>query len=155
MRFHYAIEKRLFDRLWARKRKEYEAAGLSEQAIQELYCFDWEWFLSRRRYANHTQPLPAEQISGEMDEGQSSLVNKFSSLMTQLDESQIGGRYGWVESVEDRLLYDKLRRLSRSDLELLTLLVIEGYTQPQLAEHMGCSQANISKKLTRIKKFLK
>ena len=59
-----------------------------------------------------------------------------------------------VEEIEDAQLLNKLRRLSRADLELLTLLM-EGYKQPQIAQLQGCSQSNISQKITRIEKLLK
>lgn len=154
MAFYYAKEKREFDREWEQLRREYEAAGMSEQDIQALYDFDWQWFCSRRRFINHTQSLPAETIDGENSQAQSSLLRKFASFTISLDESQIGGRYGWIEEVEDSQLLDKLRRLSADDLELLTLIAIEGYTQVEIAQLRSCSKNAISKKFIRIKKSL-
>lgn len=155
MAFYYAKEKREFDREWEKLRSEYTTAGMSGEDIDKLYAFDWDWFCSRRRFINHTQGLPAENIEGEDSAEQSSLIRKFSSFSVSIDETLMGGRYGWVEEVEDAQLLDKLRRLSTDDLELLTLIVIEGYTQTETAHLQGCSQNAVSKKYLRIKKYLK
>lgn len=154
MAFYYAKEKREFDREWEQLRREYEAAGMSEQDIQTLYDFDWQWFCSRRRFINHTQSLPAEAIDSEDGQTQSSLIRKFASFSISLDESQIGGRYGWIEEVEDSQLLDKLRKLSADDLELLTLIAIEGYSQSELTRMGFEKQYKLSRQMSRIKKFL-
>lgn len=155
MAFYYAKEKRKFDHEWEQLREEYEAAGMLEKDIQELYEFDLQWFRSSRRFINHTQNLPAETNEGEDGGKQSSLIRKFSSFSTNFDESQLGGRYGWIENIGDRRLLDKLRKLSVDDMELLTLIAIEEYNQTEVSRLLGCSQKNISLKIGRIKKFLK
>lgn len=155
MAFNYAKEKRDFDREWEQLRAEYEAAGMSAQDISTLYDFDLQWFCSRRRFTNHTQSLPAEVIEGEDSREQSSLLRKFAAFSVSLNESAMGGRYGWMEEIDNPRLLDKLRKLSHEDLELLTLLSIDGYTQTEIALSKGCSQNAISKKYLRIKKVLK
>ena len=155
MAFYYAKEKREFDWEWEQLRREYEAAGMSEENIQALYDFDWQWFCSRRRFMDHTQSLPAETIDGEDSREQSSLIRKFASFSVCFDEFQLGGRYGWVEEIEDSKLLDKLRKLSDDDLELLTLIAIEGYSQSELARMGFEKQYKLSRRITRIKKFLK
>lgn len=155
MAFNYAKERRAFDREWERLRGEYQAAGMTTESIDKLYTFDLEWFNSRRSFINHTQDLPSEAVPDEDDQERSSLIRKFASFSVALDESAMGGRYGWVEEIEDAGLLDKLRRLSRDDLELLTLITIEGYSQTETARLQGCSQKNISMKMSRIKRFLR
>ena len=155
MAFNYAKEKRDFDREWEQLRAEYEAAGMSAQDISTLYDFDLQWFCSRRRFINHTQSLPAEVIEGEDSREQSSLLRKFAAFSVSLNESAMGGRYGWMEEIDNPRLLDKLRKLSHEDLVLLTLLSIDGYTQTEIALSKGCSQNAISKKYLRIKKVLK
>ena len=127
---------------------------MSEQDIEVLYDFDQKWFRSRRRFINHTQDMPTDGIEDEDGREQSSLIRKFSTFSAHLDESGLGGRYGWVEQIENRLLLDKLRQLSQKDLELLTLLAIYGYSQSDIARMQGCARNTVSKKITRIKKLL-
>lgn len=154
MAFIYQLEKRKFEREWEQLRNEYEAAGMPQETIDQLYIFDWEWFCSRRSYENRNQALPAESVVSEDGEEQSSLVNKFKGFSVELDESLMGGRHGWMEQIENPQLVDKLRKLSEGDLELLTLVAIEGYSQSEL-ERMGFEkQYKISRRMARITKFL-
>ena len=55
MGFNYAAEKKKFETLWARLRREYRAAGMSDAAIQKMHDFDWEVFKQERIYRLHTQ----------------------------------------------------------------------------------------------------
>ncbi|GAB1476584.1 hypothetical protein MASR2M70_14180 [Bacillota bacterium] len=155
MAFNYGKEKREFDQEWNKLCSEYQAAGMSEKDIETLYAFDWSWFCSRRRFINHTQNLPSDTIDGEDSKERSSLILKFNTFSVDLDEAAMGGRYGWVEQIIDVRIADRLHRLSLEDLELLTLLVIDGYTQTEVARLQACSQNAISKKYLRIKKYLK
>ena len=60
----------------------------------------------------------------------------------------------WVNSIEDPQLYRGLRRLSIYDLELLTLIVFEGYKKSEVAEKLGCSRSAITQRMKKIKKKL-
>ena len=64
MGFNYAAEKKKFETLWARLRREYRAAGMSDAAIQKMHDFDWEVFKQERIYRLHTQDL----VIGILDE---------------------------------------------------------------------------------------
>ena len=57
MGFNYAAEKKKFETLWARLRREYREAGMSDAAIQKMHDFDWEVFKQERIYRLHTQDL--------------------------------------------------------------------------------------------------
>jgi DNA-directed RNA polymerase specialized sigma24 family protein len=115
--------------------------------------FDWEFFLSERRYRMHTQPLPAECITENDEDSMSGLFKKFDSLKVTFSESDFSGRYSWVDAIEDDAVADKLKNLKLVDLELLTLIVIDDLTQEEIALLQGCTQGNISLKLTRLKKY--
>ncbi len=154
MGFYYALEKARFDRAWSKLRKEYQQAGMNEDAIEALYLYDWAAFRSQRSYENRTQPLPSEFISESISEN-STLVQRFSTLTTTFDESDFPGRYAWTDTIEDQRLAALLRQLSQDDLELLTYLVIEDHNQTETAQRWGCSQSSISTKFAKIKNFLK
>lgn len=49
MGFIYAAEKKKFETLRARLRREYRAAGMSDAAIRKMHDFDWEVFKQERR----------------------------------------------------------------------------------------------------------
>lgn len=64
------------------------------------------------------------------------------------------GRGGWIEELSDTRLSAKLRELPEADLELLTLLCVDGCSQAQAARVLGCTQQAVSKRLRKIKKYL-
>lgn len=155
MGFNYKKEWKLFTEEWKKLRKEYEKAGMTEDAIAAMYTFDVQCFRSRRRYFIHTQPLPEPYVGEGNQASQMTLFRKYPELSTFFDERDFSGRYAWIESVNDNCLYEKLQALSQEDLELLTLLAVDRYSQADIARLKGCSRNAITKKISRIKKFLK
>lgn len=154
MGFNYAQEKKRFDQTWDGLYKEYIEAGMDPESIQSLYEFDLDFFRSQRRYRSHTQDLPLETNSGET-KGISALLCRFTHGTSSFSESDFSGRYTWVDTIENPQLSLRLKQLSDEDLELLTLLVFEEWSQRELAQILGCSQSAISQRFNRIKKFLK
>lgn len=124
MVFYYLTEKRKFDTEWEKLRAEYEAAGMDEESIEKMKAFDWGWFCSRRVYENHTQSLPDPE--GYDDEEKSVLFRKFAALSVFFDENQSTDRFAWVEYIEDKALYERLRSFSFNDLELITMIAMVG-----------------------------
>lgn len=151
MGFNYGREKKKFDAEWKKKFAWYRAAGMSEDAIQTLYAFDWEQFKSERRYINHTQALPSDELLEWMSYR---VHNIYTSVRTDISEECLSARYDWIEQLDTPTLVQQLRRLSQEDIELLTLL-LDGYTQREIADMLGCTQPNIAQKMRRIKKNLK
>ena len=129
MGFNYGYEKKKFDSRWKRLEVEYCDAGMSEEQIAAMKEYDWAWFCSQRVFQNHTQPIPCEQYDEVC--GQSQLFRKFASLSYQWDVDKIDQtRYGWLASVENEQLLLRLKKLSKKDLELLTLLFVDGLHMP-------------------------
>ena len=155
MGFNYSKEKFIFEKEWEKLHEQYKNAGMSEDAIQELYDFDWSWFRMRRNYENRVQALPEEEIDEQNAKTCSNLFQRFTALSTSFDEIELSGRYAWIDTISDDALSKKLKDLSDDELELLTLLTIEGYTQREIARKMHCSQNAISKRLIKIKRILK
>ena len=155
MGFNYAKEKAQFEAEWTKLQKEYTAAGMAPEDIESMRTYDWDMFLSRRNYENHTQPLPDTYFSGDSLDGQSPLFRKFASLTIAFDEEDFLGRYKWIDSVGSVALSLKLKNLSKKDLELLTLYAIDGRTQAEIASLLGRDQSVISRKIRRIKNFLR
>lgn len=155
MGFNYAKEKKQFDMELKKLQKEYAAAGMTLKDIESMRTYDWNMFLSRRNYENHTQPLPDTYFSGESKDRRSPLFRKFASLTVEFDEESFSGRHAWIDTIDDAKLSLKLKALSVRDLELLTYLVVEGHDQCELAKKWRCSQAAVSQRFKKIKKFLR
>lgn len=147
MGFHYAREKQKFDAEWERLSAWYRAEGMSPEAIKELYQYDWAVFCRQRSFENRTQPLPEEPASV--------LHREFSQLTTVMTDTDLRGRYDWIESLEDEELAGRLKKLSEDDRELLTQIVMDGLTKAEVARLRGVTRQSINDKIQRIKKFLK
>ena len=154
MGFNNAIEKRKFDQKWMLLRKEYRRAGMKPADIDEMYNYDWVAYLSDRRYGEHTQPLPTDSLDNDSEDSMSGLFKKFDTLKVTFSEDDFTGRYSWVETIEDPIMYAKIVSLSFDDLELLTLIAIEEYSQSDLERIGYQKQYTTSRRLAKIKKFL-
>ena len=90
------------------------------------------------------------------DEATSPLYEKFSDVLTvSIERSGEHSRFWWIDETDDADLATKLRKLSVDDLELLTLIVQDGYTVVEIAHLHGVAHSTISRKLSRLKKYLK
>ncbi|MCI9279070.1 MAG: sigma-70 family RNA polymerase sigma factor [Lachnospiraceae bacterium] len=159
MGFNYGLEKKKFDGEWERLRREYAAAGMDEAAIEAMHEFDWQIFKRERTYCRHTQQVPRQRFDedGDMaEEGSFALymkyADRFSVAAAEVDRER---RDSWLDEIGSEALVARLKGLCGSDRELLTLYVFEGYTVTEIARMQGVSQPVISKKLNRLKKYLK
>lgn len=137
MAYNYAREKRRFDAEWKRRELWYRKEGMSEDDIEEMRRFDLEQFNRDRAYESRRRPL--ETACGSCY----TLMPEFNS-----------GHCGWMEELNDPRLSANLCELPEADLELLTLLCVDGLSQAQTARVLGCTQQAVSKRLYKIKKQL-
>ena len=155
MGFNYGLEKKNFDSQWAVTRKQYEDAGMSREAIQAMYDYDWSVFNANRSYQNHTQEMAAPSFE-QSEESYSPLMDKYREAVSVTDTyHETKSRFAWIGEIEDENLLSALEKLSDDDLKLLTLYVYEGYSTVELSKAYGIAHQNISKRIVKITNFLK
>jgi len=135
MSYNHAREFKKFEACQRRLRKQYERLGMPEADIAALYHTDLQEFNSDRRYEEHK---PERMVNCE-------------PLVSPEDGAH--SRLWWVEEINDPILATRLKSLSEADLELLTLYAFDEFGQAEIAGKLGISQAAVSKKLARLKKF--
>ena len=157
MSWNNAYERKKFEARQKKQSEEYRALGMTEEQIKEMYEFDLEQYKSDRRYHMHTQPFTSSDFDdGEDDESESTLLNKFFDELTVIiDSSSEHSRYWWIEEIEDEELAYRVKCLSSDEIEMLTLLAFDGYTQVEAAKKMGIPYRTFKFKLRIIKDFLK
>lgn len=139
MGFNYAREKRKFDKKWNEKERWYRKSGMSEDAIREMYKYDWSEFNSTRKFYRHGDDnVNVESI---VEEDGDSIDKTFSEE--------------WIELLETPNLVRKVRKLPADYIEIIDLMVRENLTQEEIAGLMHCSQQNIAKKIEKIRKLLR
>lgn len=155
MGFNYGLEKKNFDSQWAMTRKQYEDAGMSSEAIQAMYDYDWSVFNANRSYQNHTQEMAAPSFE-QSEESYSPLMNKYQEAISVTDTyHETKSRFAWIGEIEDENLLSALEKLSDDDLEILTLYIYEGYSTVELSKVYGIAHQNISKRIVKITNSLK
>ena len=156
MKFNYGLEKKKFDERWKRLREEYIQAGWDEESIQLMYEFDYEEFKRERVFCKHNQYLD-EVLKGwiEIEEGRMpQLFKKYKDYSIEISINPDKSRYGWLEEIGDRELYEVLKSLPLDYLELITQLAIDELKQVEIAMRAGVSGAAVSKKVAKIRKKL-
>ena len=155
MGFNYGLEKKNFDRQWAMLRKQYESAGMSSEAIQAMYDYDWSVFNAARSYQNHTQEIAAPSFE-QGEESHSPLMEKYQEAISVTEHyRETKSRFTWIGEIEDERLLSALENLSELDLKILTLHVYVGCTEIEIAKAVGGSKVAIHKRIEKISKVLK
>ena len=155
MGFNYGLEKKNFDSQWAMTRKQYEDAGMSNEAIQAMYDFDWSVFNANRSYQNHTQEMAAPSFE-QSEESYSPLMNKYQEAVSVTDTyHETKSRFAWIGEIENEQLLTALETLKTEDLEIITMYAYEGYDITEISKVYGVSRPTISIKIKRITKFLR
>jgi len=137
MAYNHAKAENEFLAMWKKKSAEYREAGMDEDSISEMYKLEREIFLSERREEEHRAEF-----------SDISFYDTFS-------EEDFSGRYAWVDTLDNPKLAKAVKRLKRDDLNLLTMITIERYTQKEAAEILKVKPQTVNEKYTRIKIFLK
>lgn len=133
---------------------EYAIQGYKLGILRYIMKEQLEHELSHCMDRNHVQTLPVgdAESHGDVFFKQARL----ESITSQWDAGDVDHtRFGWLSALEDETLYNKLRALSDKDLELLTLLYVDGFQQADIARRMNCSRNAVHKRLKKIKKILK
>ena len=121
MGFNYAREKRKFDKKWNEKERWYRKSGMSEDAIREMYKYDWSEFNSTRKFYRHGDDnVNVESI---VEEDGDSIDKTFSEE--------------WIELLETPNLVRKVRKLSADYIEIIETEALKrggaGASDPLLA----------------------
>lgn len=154
MEWNNGKERALFQKEQAELRKQYLAAGMTEEQIQALYAFDREWYKSRRREAVHTQRLDIQTSEDEDINKDNPLYKKFFEKLAVEDNHADYSRYGWIDELENEELAKAVNALSDTDREILTLL-IEGFNQATIALSLGMTQPAVSQRIKKIREIFR
>ena len=158
MSFNNGLERKKFEVNQIKLRVEYLKTGMNEDFIRSMYEFDLGEFNSRRRFCNHTQSIsPLAFAEGGEESGEKNpLFRKFlSAISNSMEDSACHSKYWWIEEISCTKLAKRIKSLSEPDLELLAKYALEGFSELEIAKNQGVTQQAVSKKIRRIKKYLR
>ena len=159
MKFNYQNEKIKYIRTWEKLETEYRRAGMSEADIKAMKAFDWEMFKRERLFCIHNQYLECLPQDNEKDGSsrENPLCKRFTDKLSCSDEEEYFAheRYDWIEKLESEKLARKIKSMSKADIELLTMYIADGKTHAEIAKILGVDRTVITRRIGRIKNFLK
>lgn len=144
-----------FEKEQAKLRKEYLAAGMTEEQIKEMYEFDLSVYKGDRIEAIHTQSFDFDNAEFDDKETDNPLFKKYLDVISVTPEYSDSSRYGWIEEIENDNLAKAIKSLPYDYIDILTDLFVYGLSQTEIAKKRGVTRKAINKKITKIKSFLK
>lgn len=148
--FIYAYHRKIMEKKWEETAKICKEAEMSDQQISEIYRMWLDELNGDRRFANHTFSYDeeGEKILSSLS------YSMYQSGMTQ-DEFSGCGRYSWIDDIATPEVVMWLKSLNnKTDIELLTLLVVDGLSQSEAAKKLGKCPSDISRRIKRLRKSL-
>ncbi len=157
MSWNNGYERRKFEARQKKQAEEYRTLGMSEEQIRDMYLFDLAQFNGERAYCTHTQEFTTSDFDeGENDESESTLLHKFfDELTVTIEQSGEKSRYWWIEEIDDPNISKTLKSLSKTDLEIITLMVMDEFKHEEIAQIMGVSVRTIERKRALFRKIFK
>ena len=133
MSFNNGNERRKLNAKWEQLRVQYREAGMSEEAIQEMYEFDLGVLNSERAYDANTVAVCDDE--NDVDARKAADLKQYEAAIAVTDTyRETKSRFAWIGEIENERLLAALENLSEDDLKLLTLYVYEGYNESEISK---------------------
>lgn len=133
------------------------ADGMPEESIEAVHRLLLDILNNDRRFYVHTQSYDGLQFADgeEAEEGRLPLLDKFtdqlSVIQVEICEWQ---RMAWLDDIDTPEIVIWLKSLSDDDIFMLTLLVVDGMKQTEVAKALEKHDSAISRKMKRLRKSL-
>lgn len=157
MGFNYGYGRKKMEEEFAKIAKLCRKEGMPEEKIEEIHDMMLEDLNKDRAFRVHTQPLDGLRFpdGDEAEEGRSPLLDKFlGRLSVTQGEIYEWGRMDWIEDLDTVEIIVWVKEQSEKDIELLTLLSVDGLKQKEVAGMWNVSPTAISKKMKKIRESL-
>lgn len=100
--------------------------------------------------------INSTEYSVEFSEYDEQLLHQHHSHNNDIvDHIHKNDNLSWIELIENEQLYLAMKTLKIEDVSLIHMWLNQGYTQKEIAEHMGMQEKTVNKRLSRIRKGLR
>lgn len=154
MSWNNGYEKAKFIKQQKKQAEEYRKAGMTQEQIDAMYAFDLDNFLIDRWHGEHTQSLNlyTEDLSTE---DRNPLLLRFLPSFSSEHGYSPSNRYWWIDEIENPKLCAAVLSLSKSEKDLTTHIVFEGYNCTDAANSIfNVSPQRVSTKWKKIRNKL-
>lgn len=108
MGINFAYARKKFSEAQQKLRKEYKAAGMTDEQILEMYEYDLHQFNRDLAYQRHTQRLGILEEPDMEEEGHNPLLHKFIDALTVYQQPTEDAKLWWLDEIEDADLIKSL-----------------------------------------------
>ena len=152
MSFNYQSEKQKW---WKKEKADIQimkAAGMNETDIEELVRFDWQEFLTERRFQNNS-------LSFELIQDQSDSVEEVICRDFGFHEHKVHGAvasYGQLlESIGNLCLFEFLSSMNPTNMQILLMRFIQDLPSKEIATRLNLSDEAVRQRIRQLKIHLK
>lgn len=157
MGFNYGLNRKKMEKEFAEIATICRADGMSEEKIEMVHRLMLDILNSDRRFYTHTQSYDGLQFSEEdkTNEGCSPLLGKFREQLSvvQMDICE-WGYMDWLDDIDTPEISVWVKSLDADDIFMLTLLVVDGMKQAEVAKVLDKYDSAISRKMKRLRESL-
>ena len=133
----------------------YNKIGMNEETIRIICLFDRRQFYKNYEFNVKVSSFSTFVNDNTTDNSIEYIDNLFLNQLSKEDDISTISRYRWVETLQDERLIRGVNDLLPEELEILTLVEIEGYKEKDLVGLLGKSYSTIKRKYTKIKNKIK
>lgn len=153
MKYNHGAIRRRFREEQTQLSRQYRSAGMSEEAIQEMYEFDLAVFKSDRNDLSHKAEIE-EMTSYDRITGDSHYMDmdEFPAIDTMPITSHRNTR--WIEEITNIDLYNTIKSFNDDYIKIISMKM-DGVTDARIAATLGCERSNVTHKIALIKNKFK
>lgn len=134
------------------KKEFYKNLGMDDESIQILCLYDRREFYKNYEFKVKAYPFTSFITEKNEENAAEYIDNLFSEQLSKEDDISTISRYRWIETLQDENLLKVINGLLPEELEMLTLIILDGYKEKELVKLFGKSYSTIKRKYARIKR---
>lgn len=157
MGFHYGYNRKKMEEEFAKIAAVCRAEGMPEEKIEMIHRLLLDILNNDRCFYVHTQSYDGLQFADgeEAEEGRSPLLDKFADRLSVVQmEICEWQRMDWIEDIDTPEIVIWLKSLDEEDILMLTLIVVDGMKQREVARALEKHDSAISRKMKRLRESL-
>lgn len=137
------------------KKEFYKKLGMDDESIQIICLHDRREFYKNYEFKVKAYPFSSFITEKSEENAVEYIDNLFSEQLSKEDDITTISRYRWIETLQDENLLKAINGLLPEEIEMLTLIILDGYKEKELVNLLGKSYSTIKRKYAKIKKLIK
>ena len=153
--FYYGYHRMRLEEEFSRMAEYCREKEFPEEKIEEIHKLLLDILNNERRYRIHTQSYGVFPNEEDTREDSNPLLKNFlEAFSVTQEEISCWGRMAWIDDLDTPEIIEWVKSLGEEDIQLLTLLVVDGKKQTEIARLLGKHDSAISRKIKKLRESL-